>query len=68
MSFSALLPVEYKNGFRKPIVDWPDAMRRSLSSAMMLAKTGVLALVPDTGVTVPLITTWYEMPAAETSG
>lgn len=68
ISFNAFFPVEYRNGFRKPIVDWPEAIRRSLRSATMLAKTGVLALVPDTGVTVPLITTWYEMPAAETSG
>ncbi len=68
MSFNELLPVEYRKGLRKPIVDWPDATRRSLRSAMILANTGVLALVPETGVTVPLMTTWYEMPAAETSG
>lgn len=46
MSVSALFPVEYSHGFRKPIGGLPCTERRSLMSATMLANTGVDALVP----------------------
>ena len=67
-SLSAPAPVEYRNGFMKPIAGFPAAMRRSLRSAATLAKSGVLALVPDTGLTAPPMFTWYATPCAATSG
>ena len=52
----------------KPIGAFPAAMSRSFKSETMLAKSGVLALVPDTGLTVPPMLTWYATPCADTSG
>ena len=41
-SLSADAPVEYKNGFRNPRGDLPAVISRSFSSAMTLAKIGLV--------------------------
>ena len=68
ISFSALAPVEYKNGFRKPSTGFPDAMRRSFSSETTLAKMGLEQLVPLMSCSSPSSTIVQSTPAAATSG
>lgn len=68
MSFSALAPVEYSHGFRKPSGGLPAAFRPSLSRAMMLANVGLDALVPETRLNALLTATAKLTPCAETSG
>ena len=56
-SLSAALPVEYRNGLRKPSGLLPAARSRSLRSATTEAKVGLAQLVPETASVRPSTTT-----------
>jgi hypothetical protein len=53
MSVNAVAAVEYSHGLRKPSGDLPALTSWSLRSAMIDAKSGVEALVPETVVALP---------------
>ena len=59
---------EYKSGFRNPRVGLPALSRTSFTSATMLAKVGLEALVPRIGWGCPATTTTMSRPCVATSG
>ena len=67
-SLSALAPVEYRKGLRKPSGLLPAAASWSLRSAMTDAKIGDEHDVPATVPNDPLTTISTFSPCAETSG